>query len=165
MEKNAFLAILLVSIHSLMEQLADQNVHLERMVTGTKESACRVSHHAIVAGLGQVIVTLVISRILKARNTFKRASAKKNVILGGLCLRASLISLVKNAVKIVELVKEGLITALSARRQMIPRTLTREYTSAIRIALVILNVLLDLQLKAKSITCTVIRVQINAKRA
>jgi len=76
MEKNAFLAILLVSIHSLMEQLAEQNVHLEHMVTRYKESACPVSHRAKVAGLGHMIVTLAISRIQMVRNTFKRASAK-----------------------------------------------------------------------------------------
>jgi len=87
------------------------------------------------------------------------------VIPDGLCLRASLISPVKNAVKIVELVKEGLITALIARRQLIPRTLTREYISAIKTILVIPNVLLDLQLKAKRSHYTAMSVRVNAKRA
>ena len=112
-----------------------------------------------------MIVTLAISRIRRARNTFKWASAKKNVILGGLCLWASLISLVKNAVKIVELVKEGLITALIARHQMIPVILTREYSSAIKTTVVIPNVLLDLQLKAKRSHLFAMSAGVNAKRA
>ena len=112
-----------------------------------------------------MIVTLVISRIRLVKYTFKRANAKQSVILGGLCLRASLISLVKNAVKIAELVKEGLITALSARRQMIPRTPTREYTSAIKTTPVIPNVLLDLPLKAKRSHCIAMSAWINAKHA
>ena len=56
-----------------------------------------------------MIATLAILRAWK--DTSKKASVKRSVIMAGRSLKALMISLVKSAVKIVELVKEGLITA------------------------------------------------------
>ena len=87
-----------------MEPLAEQNVHSEHMETRYKESACRAERRAKVAEMGQMIAILVITRSRRTGNSFKRASARQSAIMGGPYRKVSAISLVRNAVKIVELV-------------------------------------------------------------
>lgn len=90
--------------HSSMEPLVEQNVHSEHMETRYKESACRAERRVKVAGMGQMIAILVITRSRRTGNSSKRASARRSAIMGGLYHKVSPISLVRNAVEIAELV-------------------------------------------------------------